>query len=44
MRSLLDTENWTFSGELDGLDEGDPEMVFYKSRPTKSRRPAVGRG
>lgn len=29
MRSLLLAEGWSFSGELDGLDEGDPELVFY---------------
>jgi GNAT superfamily N-acetyltransferase len=33
MRSLLGAEGWSFSGELDGLDEGDPELVFYKFRP-----------
>jgi GNAT superfamily N-acetyltransferase len=32
MRSLLRAEGWSFSGELDGLDEGDPELVFYKIR------------
>ena len=30
MRSLLQAEGWSFSGELGGLDEGDPELVFYK--------------
>lgn len=29
MRALLQTEGWSFSGELDGLDEGDPELLFY---------------
>ena len=29
MRSLLRAEGWSFSGELDGLDEGDLELVFY---------------
>ena len=33
MRSLLQAEGWSFSGELDGLDEGDPELVFCKFRP-----------
>ena len=33
MRSLLHAEDWSFSGELDGLDPGDPELVFYKNRP-----------
>jgi ribosomal protein S18 acetylase RimI-like enzyme len=33
MRSLLGAEGWSFSGELDGLDDGDPELVFYKTRP-----------
>jgi ribosomal protein S18 acetylase RimI-like enzyme len=32
MRSLLDAEGWSFSGELEGLDEGDPELVFYHER------------
>jgi ribosomal protein S18 acetylase RimI-like enzyme len=32
MRSLLQSEGWSFSGKLDGLDQGDPEMVFYKTR------------
>jgi GNAT superfamily N-acetyltransferase len=31
MRSLLRAEGWSFSGELDGLDEGDPELVFYNT-------------
>jgi GNAT superfamily N-acetyltransferase len=33
MRALLAAEDWSFSGELDGLDEGDPELVFYQDRP-----------
>lgn len=32
MQSLLRTEDWSFSGQLDGLDEGDPELVFHKHR------------
>jgi GNAT superfamily N-acetyltransferase len=36
MRSLLRAEGWSFSGELVGLDEGDPELVFYKSRPEET--------
>ena len=31
MRSLLEAEDWSFSGELDGLDDDDPELVFYKA-------------
>lgn len=31
MRSLLQAEGWSFSGELDGLDEGDPELVFHNT-------------
>lgn len=34
MRSLLQAEGWSFSGQLDGLDEGDPELVFYKTSST----------
>ena len=29
MRALLVSEGWQVSGELDGLDEGDPKMVFF---------------
>jgi len=31
MRSLLRAEGWSLSGELGGLDEGDPELVFYNT-------------
>ena len=33
MRALLQASGWTFSGQLDGLDEGDPELFFYQTRP-----------
>ncbi len=39
MRSLLEAEDWAFSGELDGLDDGDPELVFYKTRSDQSAGP-----
>jgi GNAT superfamily N-acetyltransferase len=29
MRELLRAEQWTHSGVLTGLDEGDPELVFF---------------
>jgi GNAT superfamily N-acetyltransferase len=29
MRSLLAADGWVLSGVLDGLDEGDPEWVFF---------------
>jgi len=29
MRQLLHSERWTSSGVLTGLDEGDPEYVFF---------------
>jgi GNAT superfamily N-acetyltransferase len=35
MRSLLAQNGWTFSGTLTGIDEGDPEFVFWK-QPTAS--------
>lgn len=31
MRSLLRAEDWSFSGQLHGLDEDDPELVFHKT-------------
>jgi ribosomal protein S18 acetylase RimI-like enzyme len=30
MRELLIKEGWVFSGQIEGIDEGDPELVFYK--------------
>jgi ribosomal protein S18 acetylase RimI-like enzyme len=41
MRSLLQAEGWSFSGGLDGLDEGDPELVFYSASGRTGRRSAV---
>jgi ribosomal protein S18 acetylase RimI-like enzyme len=32
MRSLLERDGWRFSGQLDGLDPGDPELVFFTFR------------
>jgi ribosomal protein S18 acetylase RimI-like enzyme len=29
MIALLHKHDWTFSGQLEGIDEGDPEFVFY---------------
>jgi ribosomal protein S18 acetylase RimI-like enzyme len=29
MTKLLGKSGWQFSGELDGIDEGDPELVYY---------------
>lgn len=36
MRSLLSSEGWVFSGQLNGLDEGDPELVFFTLRSAMS--------
>jgi hypothetical protein len=30
MRRLLEKAGWHFSGELEGIDDGDPELVFFK--------------
>jgi len=38
MRELLKNEGWEFSGELDGLDAGDPEMFFFTRRSQPDRR------
>jgi hypothetical protein len=29
MRSLFTAEGWTHSGRLDGLDQNDPEVVYF---------------
>jgi ribosomal protein S18 acetylase RimI-like enzyme len=31
MRALFEREGWTLSGVLMGIDEGDPELVFYRT-------------
>jgi ribosomal protein S18 acetylase RimI-like enzyme len=38
MQALFEREGWTLSGVLMGIDEGDPELVFY--RTTDSALPA----
>ena len=38
MLALLRREGWTLSGTLDGLDEGDPEVVFYRRAPVRGLR------
>jgi ribosomal protein S18 acetylase RimI-like enzyme len=37
MRGLLESLEWTLSGTLEGLDEGDSELVFFKRRKPYSR-------
>lgn len=32
MRALLEAGGWLFSGQLEGLDEGDPELVYFLPR------------
>jgi GNAT superfamily N-acetyltransferase len=32
MRALLASDGWTLSGRLTGLDDGDPELVFYRDQ------------
>ena len=31
MRQMLGREHWVFSGRLTGIDDADPELVFYKA-------------
>jgi hypothetical protein len=31
MRALFERDGWTLSGVLTGIDEGDPELVFYRT-------------
>jgi hypothetical protein len=37
MRSLLASEGWSGSGVLVGLDEGDPEHIFFRDRAVARR-------
>jgi hypothetical protein len=30
MRALFDHDGWTLSGVLSGIDEGDPEFVYWR--------------
>ena len=39
MRALLVREGWTPAGVLTGLDEGDPEHVFFHGTPAAPGRP-----
>jgi GNAT superfamily N-acetyltransferase len=32
MQALLERERWSLSGEVSGLDEGDPELVYFIDR------------
>jgi hypothetical protein len=29
MQALLNSEGWVLSGKLVGLDDGDPELVYF---------------
>lgn len=35
MRALLDREGWSLSGELLGLDDDDPEVVYFIDRAAR---------
>jgi ribosomal protein S18 acetylase RimI-like enzyme len=39
MAGLLETSGWTYSGVLEGLDEGDPERVYFFTRATSDQNP-----
>jgi ribosomal protein S18 acetylase RimI-like enzyme len=39
MQGLLNQSGWHFSGELEGLDPGDPELVFSIGRPNPEPGP-----
>jgi ribosomal protein S18 acetylase RimI-like enzyme len=34
MQKLLASEGFTYAGEVEGLDEGDPELFYYRLRAT----------
>jgi hypothetical protein len=35
MRKLLGKAGFTFCGEIDALDEGDPELFFFRKKVAK---------
>jgi ribosomal protein S18 acetylase RimI-like enzyme len=39
MQALLAAEGFSMSGFIEGLDEGDPELVFSKLRPKADKAP-----
>ncbi len=39
MLALLRRDGWLLSGTLDGLDEDDPEVVFYRRAAVRGLRP-----
>lgn len=41
MRSLFTADGWTLSGYLDGLDQNDPEVVYFIDQ--QAQYPAGGR-
>jgi GNAT superfamily N-acetyltransferase len=40
MRTLLEHDGWTVSGELLGLDVNDPEIVYFTDRPATPSSPS----
>jgi GNAT superfamily N-acetyltransferase len=36
MRALLAGQGWTYSGTLHGIDDGDPELVFWRQLPPRA--------
>lgn len=43
MRALLASEGWRLSGRLGGLDDGDPELVFFTRRARRTPLVPSGR-
>jgi hypothetical protein len=37
MIRLLEKAGWRVSGQLEGIDEGDPEVVYYKDSSSSER-------
>ncbi len=41
MIGLLEKAGWKISGRLEGIDEGDPELVFFKDAPSVARAKSI---
>jgi len=43
MTGFFGEDRWRFSGELEGIDDGDPEMVYYQDATPDTSVTEIGR-